>query len=142
MSERLDFDLHEFLPYLLNQAAEASSRAFAKIYKSRYGMQRTEWRVLVHLGQYGALTASEICQRAHLHKTKVSRAVFALESRKFLERERDPNDRRREKLTLTRQGTKVFEELAIAAKEHNTALHAQLGPELATNLEAALKRLI
>ena len=38
-------ELTHFLPYLLNQAAEASSLAFQRTYKDRYGMLRTEWRV-------------------------------------------------------------------------------------------------
>ena len=44
------FDLQLFLPYLLNQAAEESSLSFQRVYKDRYGMLRTEWRVLFHLG--------------------------------------------------------------------------------------------
>ena len=39
-----NFELTHFLPYLLNQAAEASSLAFQRTYKDRYGMLRTEWR--------------------------------------------------------------------------------------------------
>ena len=64
MTKKDDFDLQNFLPYLLNQAAEESSLAFQNIYKDRYGMLRTEWRVLFHLGIYGRLTAKEICERS------------------------------------------------------------------------------
>jgi len=56
MSQKDAFDLQDFLPYLLNQAADASSLGFQKYYKDRYGMLRTEWRVLFHLGRYGAMT--------------------------------------------------------------------------------------
>ncbi|MEP4555719.1 MarR family transcriptional regulator, partial [Tateyamaria sp.] len=74
MDTRSDFDISHFMPYLLNQAADASSVEFQRFYKERYGMLRTEWRVLFHLGRYGQLTAGEICERAHIHKTKISRA--------------------------------------------------------------------
>ena len=80
------FQLSEFLPYLLNQAAERASQDFAQIYKSRFGMQRTDWRVLAHLGEFGALTARDICARAAEHKTRVSRAVSRLEARGFISR--------------------------------------------------------
>ena len=95
-----DFELENFLPYLLNQAAEASSLAFEKSYKAKYGMLRTEWRVLFHLGLYGRMTASEIGARAKMHKTKISCAVHRLTERRFVERARDTNDRRVEHLTL------------------------------------------
>ena len=62
------FDLQLFLPYLLNQAAEESSLSFQRVYKDRYGMLRTEWRVLFHLGLFGRMTARDIGLRAKLHK--------------------------------------------------------------------------
>ena len=92
MTEKSTFDLMLFLPYLLNQAAEESSIAFQRLYKDRYGMLRTEWRVLFHLGYYGDKTAREICDMSKMHKTKVSRAVAALEKRRFLVRERVETD--------------------------------------------------
>ena len=92
MTENNAFDLQEFLPYLLNQAAEASSLEFQQLYKDRYGMLRAEWRVLFHLGLYGSMTAGEIGRRARVHKTKISRAVHRLAERRFLTRNRDVGD--------------------------------------------------
>lgn len=129
MSKKDDFDLQDFLPYLLNQAAEVTSEAFQSYYKGRYGMLRTEWRVLFHLGRYGAMTAKDICERARLHKTKVSRAVAALEKKRFLTRERMEQDRRVEALSLTRQGLVVFRDLYAAAKSHDAELMAQFSEE-------------
>ena len=126
MAEKADFDLMTFLPYLLNQAAEASSVEFQSHYKSRYGMLRTEWRVLFHLGLYGEMTAKQICERAGLHKTKVSRAVQALEQKRFLKRDVSELDRRVEALTLTRQGQAAYSDLFEAAKRYDGALCADL----------------
>ena len=69
MPDDSDFDVRMFLPYLLNQAAEAASLEFQNVYKDRYGMLRNEWRVLFHLGIYGRMTASDIGARAQMHKT-------------------------------------------------------------------------
>ena len=55
-----DFDLSSFLPYALNQAAEATSIGFQKFYRQQYGMLRTEWRVLFHLGRYGEMDHSKM----------------------------------------------------------------------------------
>ncbi|MEL6647251.1 MAG: helix-turn-helix domain-containing protein, partial [Pseudomonadota bacterium] len=83
----MSFDLRDFMPYLLNQAADTSSRDFQGYYKGKYGMLRTEWRVLFHLGRYGAMTAREVCDRAGIHKTKVSRAVAAMDQKRLIRRE-------------------------------------------------------
>jgi hypothetical protein len=90
MPDDPDFELSDFTPYLLNAAAEAQSLRFSRVYKDRYGMLRTEWRVLFHLGRYGAMSAREISLRAGIHKTKVSRAVAALERKRFLARRAAP----------------------------------------------------
>lgn len=122
MDEKDEFSLQEFLPYLLNQAAEESSLAFQQIYKSRYGMLRTEWRVLFHLGMYGQMTAKDIGKRAKIHKTKVSRAVQKLADRRYLTRTRDRTDRRSEKLQLTAAGDAAYKELRQVALEYDREL--------------------
>lgn len=141
MPKKDDFDLQDFLPYLLNQAAEASSLAFQKIYKDRYGMLRTEWRVLFHLGIYGRMTANEIGRRSNMHKTKISRAVAKLEARRFLTRERDEGDRRQERLELTQAGRAAYRELREVAMSYDDELAAQFTIEEQRVLRAALKKL-
>ncbi|MCR8825003.1 MarR family winged helix-turn-helix transcriptional regulator [Pseudosulfitobacter koreensis] len=135
------FDLQAFLPYLLNQAAEASSLDFQSVYKSRYGMLRNEWRVLFHLGMYGRLSASEIRDRSGLHKTKISRAVQRLAERRFLTRDRDTRDRRTEHLELTAQGQAAYRDLRKIAQEYDAALADMLGNEDVAALRRMLKRL-
>ena len=118
------FSLQDFMPYLLNQAAEATSLSFQEYYKAKYGMLRTEWRVLFHLGRYGSLTAKAICVRASIHKTKVSRAVATLEKRRFLLRDTLETDRRHEVLSLTKHGKTAFDDLVQEAQRYNTTLMA------------------
>jgi DNA-binding MarR family transcriptional regulator len=127
MASADDFELAEFTPYLLNAAAEAQSLRFSRVYKDRYGMLRTEWRVLFHLGRYGAMSAREISRRASIHKTKVSRAVRALEKKRFLERRTSEADRRVEILALRPPGLAAFADLSKAASEHEAALEERIG---------------
>ncbi len=137
-----DFDLETFLPYLLNQAAEATSKSFQASYKSAYGMTRTQWRVLANLGKFGAMTARDICTISHIEKTKVSRAVAALEAEGHLHRTTSPQDRRAEILSLTPAGIAVFHDLGQRAIAYDRALRADLGGDLAAELDALLRKLI
>ncbi|CUH64217.1 MAG: MarR family transcriptional regulator [Pseudomonadota bacterium] len=141
MSQKTDFDLQNFLPYLLNQAAEESSLAFQKVYKDRYGMLRTEWRVLFHLGIYGRMSAKEIGQRSKMHKTKISRAVARLEERRFLTRQASEEDRRLEYLQLTQQGQAAYRDLLEVAERYDSQLTAALTPEEVVGLRALLRKL-
>ncbi|WP_170366206.1 MarR family winged helix-turn-helix transcriptional regulator [Ruegeria arenilitoris] len=140
-AEKDDFDLRNFLPFLLNQAAEESSLDFQKVYKNRYGMLRTEWRVLFHLGNYGEMTAKQIGERAKMHKTKISRAVYKLEQRRYLRRTRDENDRRMERLTLTPAGLTVYRELRDIARDYDARLTGMFTTGEAALLRMMLRRL-
>lgn len=137
MQKNDDFDLQNFLPFLLNQAAEESSLAFQRVYKGRYGMLRTEWRVLFHLGIYGQMTAKEIGERARIHKTKISRAVQRLAERRYITRTRDGRDRRAEQLQLTQAGEAVYRDLRGVAEDYDSRLAAQF-----TRGEEALLRMM
>nr|WP_238484141.1 MarR family transcriptional regulator [Oricola indica] len=102
-------------------------------------MTRPEWQVLAHLGEAETLTAREIVRRTGLHKTKVSRAVTALESRRWLERDRDDADRRIEHLTLTRTGRKGYEALTALLKAREDELLARLDSGELETVNAALR---
>lgn len=141
MRKKADFDLIEFLPYLLNQAAEACSLEFRETYRERYGMSRSEWRVLFHLGRYGTMTANDICTRAKMHKTEISRAVHKLAERQFLVRKTDTDDRRRENLELTAAGNRAFLDLKSAAADYNRKLTQDLSAQEAKVLVGVLQRL-
>lgn len=139
---KTDFELESFLPYLLNQAAEATSKSFHATYKASYGMTRTQWRVLANLGKFGSMTARDICVISHIEKTKVSRAVASLEAEGLLAREQSQADRRAEILSLTDQGRAVFADLGQRALDYDRALRAKLGPDIAAGLDELLRRII
>lgn len=141
MSDADTFELTEFTPYLLNAAAEAQSLRFSRVYRERYGMLRTEWRVLFHLGRYGEMSAREISGRARIHKTKVSRAVRALEEKRFLERRPSEADRRVEILALRPPGRAAFADLSRAAADHEAVLERRIGSGRLAELRALLRDL-
>jgi DNA-binding MarR family transcriptional regulator len=137
-----DFDLEQFLPYLLNQAAEATSHSFQSVYRELYGMTRTQWRVMANLGKFGSMTARDICAISHIEKTKVSRAVTALEAEGMLVRTPSEDDRRAEFLSLTDQGIEAYWGLGKRALEYDAQLRAELGEEASANLTRVLAMLI
>lgn len=141
MSDPTDFDLKDFIPYLLNQAAEQTSRSFESYYKSKYNMSRTEWRVVFHLGRYGKLTSKAICDRARMHKTKVSRAVQSLQDKAFLKRQRSVDDKRHELLALSPTGATAFNDLLEEAKQFDAHLVATFSKEDQNTLRGMLTTL-
>jgi DNA-binding MarR family transcriptional regulator len=105
-------------------------------------MTRTQWRVLANLGKFGSMTAKDICRISHIEKTKVSRAISALEEAHLLRRRIRPDDRRAEELQLTAKGVGVFKQLGKRALEYDGELTSQLGQAESAILVKALRALI
>lgn len=133
-----EFDLGAFLPYRLNRVAELVSLRFAAQYKARFQMTRPEWRTLAGLGSTGRMTATGIGQHSSMHKTKVSRAVRSLESRRWLKRTEDADNRRVEHLELTPAGRKAYDEMLVLARAYEAALAEEFGQETVENLVSSL----
>jgi DNA-binding MarR family transcriptional regulator len=134
----MSFDLEAFLPYRLNRAAEVVALSFAREYEARYGLSRPEWRTLAALGSVGRMTATDVGAHARMHKTKVSRAVAALEERRWLRRADDTNDRRVAHIVLTPAGERAYREMIALARTYEQTLLRRLGKPALERLEAGL----
>ncbi len=133
--------LIDYLPYRLNWLAEMTSEHTRPIYRRRHELTRPEWRVLVNLAEAGSLTASDLCALVPLHKTKVSRALAALEGRGWVERQVDDRDRRIQNARLTARGKRAFATIWPQMTAATEALLAPLSAEDRAEIDRALARL-
>ncbi|MEM8855630.1 MAG: MarR family winged helix-turn-helix transcriptional regulator [Pseudomonadota bacterium] len=133
--------LDSFLPYRLNRLSEAVSNEMRPVYRDAHGLNRPEWRVLVALADIGPATAKAIGAHSAQHKTKVSRAVQALESRRWLTRTVDPKDRRSESLALTPAGQRAYGSLVAPMRAREDDILARLSQADRRALERALAAL-
>ena len=124
-----DLALESFLPYRLNRIAAAVSQDFRSVYGPHHDLTIPEWRVLATLGQSEKISAKEIGRHSSMHKTKVSRAVRALEERRWLTRRESEEDRREEILSLTAQGRKVYNDIVPKALAFEKQILDRLGPD-------------
>ncbi|MGO4567050.1 MarR family winged helix-turn-helix transcriptional regulator [Rhizobium sp. 2YAF20] len=122
-------DLEKFLPYRLNRIASTVSREFRTVYGPHHDLTIPEWRVLATLGQFEQMGAREIGLHSSMHKTKVSRAVRALEDRRWLRRRGSEEDRRVEILTLTTAGRRAYEDIVPRAVAFEKNLLRSIGPD-------------
>ncbi|MEL6662904.1 MAG: MarR family winged helix-turn-helix transcriptional regulator [Pseudomonadota bacterium] len=133
--------LSEFLPYRLSVLSNTVSSAIAETYRSKFGLNIWQWRVMAVLGEAPGLTARDVAGRTAMDKVAVSRAVAALEARGLLQREVHPEDGRAAHLTLTAQGKKIYTEIVPLALAHEEALLAHLTPSELSSLERLLDKL-
>ncbi|MBF9032969.1 MarR family transcriptional regulator [Rhodobacterales bacterium HKCCE2091] len=137
----MDPTLETFLPYRLNRLSEAVSLRVRPIYAKRFGLTRPEWRVLAALADLGQATATIVGAHSTQHKTKVSRAVFALEERRWLVRTQDPRDRRSDILSLTEAGLRAYRELLLPMRQVEAEMLSHLDPADRAALQRGLAAL-
>ena len=128
--------LEAFLPYRLNRIAAVMSQDFRSVYGPHHDLTIPEWRVLATLGQFKAMSAKDIGRHSAMHKTKVSRAVRALEERRWLRRHPSEEDRREEILTLTGHGYKAYRQIVPNALAFEKRIIDQLGHNAGPFLKA------
>ncbi len=134
--------LESFLPYRLNLLASEISQALAQAYGERFGISIPEWRVLATLGQFGTITARDICAHSHMHKTTVSRAVATLEKRKLLARKANRNDLREAFLDLSEEGRRIYLDIVPMATAFSETLCRGLSPDETRQLDALIDKLM
>jgi DNA-binding MarR family transcriptional regulator len=132
--------LEGFLPHRLNVLSSLVSQALTQVY-SKHGIGIPEWRVLVSLGQYGAMTGKAVGTHTHMHKTKVSRAVAQLEARRYIARKANRADLREAFLSLTPAGRAVYEELAPRARDFTERLSAVVAADDRAAFDRAVAKL-
>lgn len=142
-TQMTQFTLDNFLPYRLNLLAEAISREFAVRYRAHFGLSVAEWRVLAHLSGSQPVSVREIHERAHLDKSRISRAAARLAEAGLLRKSGNETDRRLVTLELTEEGRALMAEIAPLAEGYQQELLETLGadgPEFRAMVEKLLAR--
>lgn len=134
--------LEEFLPYRLSILSNRVSRAIARRYAKTFDLTVPEWRILAVLGRRPRLTAKDIGEATEMDKVAVSRAVSRLTAAGRITARPDPQDARRQLLSLTREGEAVHARIAPIALASEERLLAALTPRERVQLDALIDRLL
>jgi DNA-binding MarR family transcriptional regulator len=134
-------DLDRFMPYRLSVLSNRVSDAIARRYSERFGLTIPEWRVMAVLGGAPGLSAREVAERTAMDKVQVSRAVAALVAAKRVARALDAKDGRVLRLSLTRAGRAIYDEIVPLALHLEEALLGVLSGEERRALDALVAKL-
>ena len=107
--------LNQFVPYRMVHLASNISVALSKIYKQEFDITIAEWRVLAQLAEQQTLYSKDIGEITSMDKSKVSRAVKALEGKGYLLRQTNKKDNRAAYLFLSTLGKVLFQKIAPKA---------------------------
>jgi DNA-binding MarR family transcriptional regulator len=141
MSAARRIDLERFVPFRLNRLAAEVSRALARVYGERFGIDIPEWRIIATLGDRGRARAQDIALSTRMHKSMVSRAVARLIELGWVARTSGARDRREAPLALTPAGCEVYEQLVPVVLGYQDRLLAALTGSERQTLDRLLDKL-
>ncbi|HYM75893.1 MAG TPA: helix-turn-helix domain-containing GNAT family N-acetyltransferase [Candidatus Dormibacteraeota bacterium] len=98
----------------------------------------TEVRVLYELAQRETITAKDLCRDLGLDRGYLSRMLQSFETHGWIKTAASPDDRRRQFLSLTAKGHKVFDPLERRSSEEVAAMLARLSPDRQKKMLAAI----
>lgn len=133
-AQTLPFDLTDFLPF---QMSVISGRAFQQIIESA-GMQVPEWRIMMALPRHQPCSSHDLCILTAMDAARVSRAQRRLEDLEMISVVRDSFDRRRLVVRLSDKGVEEVSRLKFLAREIESTLLDELGPEDRANLKTVI----
>ncbi len=141
MSLQRPENLDQLLNNRLARLLASSSAPSIKLFEGGYGVSRREWRLVGLVAVYGAMSPSELAERAHLERPRVSRVLTGLVQRGLLVRVNLPNDRRRARVDITPEGRRLYEDVfPQLVRIHHRLLDA-LGPDELAAFDRALEAL-
>lgn len=113
-------DLDRYIPAYFTFLAGKISASASAIYRPRFGVGITDWRIMALVAAQPWISAGRICAATGLDKAAVSRSVRDLAKAGLVDVLPDGNDQRRQTIALTRKGLALHDEivkLAVAREE-------------------------
>lgn len=134
----------DYLLYLLAAASDAASAAFhVKVREA--GLRVPEWRVLACLHDRDGAMITQLARIALVEQSRLTRIIAQMEERGLVRRRTDPDDGRRVRVWLTKEGRALAINLVRQARAHEGELLDLLagsgGDTLKSTLQAFLSAL-
>jgi len=137
---RLPEELVRSTSFLLKRLGFAAKEQALRAYEQT-GLHPYHHAILILLGEGSRETQGSIADALGFDRGQLVGLLDELEERALLERERDPNDRRRHVVRLTPEGKRVLRRLRTIAREIDDDFLSPLSDQDRANLHALLLRL-
>jgi DNA-binding MarR family transcriptional regulator len=108
-------DLDNYIPAYLTYLAGKISTGASAIYRPKFGVGITDWRIMAMLASAPWISAARICTVTGLDKAAVSRSVRTLQQMGAIDVRQDASDQRRQTIALTRKGVALHDRIVQLA---------------------------
>ena len=126
--------------FLLSRVGAAVRAGFKNVLAGR-GIRPQQYLILMILDARGGASQQELCTAARINSGNMVELLDGLEALRYAQRARDPHDRRRYLVTITRAGRSALADLRQAVAEYNERVLSPLTGREQRQLAATLGKL-
>lgn len=109
-------DLDRYIPFLLTATANKLSSGASRVYREKFNIGITDWRILAMLAVEPNITAARICNVIGLNKAATSRTLLNLRNRGYVQESKSQStDKRSTVIHLTESGKMIHDEIMKVA---------------------------
>jgi len=134
-------DLEHYAPALLTFLANKLTVGANALYREKFGVGVTEWRIMALLAVEAPIPAARICQVIGLDKAPVSRCLAGMQLAGQVRVKPDRRDARLRPVALTATGRRLHDRIIKVALEREARLLSCLNDRERRTLLALLNRL-
>src|SRR3546814_6779015 len=109
------YDLERSLGFLLNDVSRLIRKRFDERARE-LGLTRAQWRVLGHLRRYEGYKQASLAELMEIENVTLGRHIDRLEEAGWVERRRDPADRRAWRLYLDEKARPIIDRLSVLSR--------------------------
>jgi DNA-binding MarR family transcriptional regulator len=136
----MKLDLERYVPGLLLWLSNKMASSASQLYRARFDLGVTDWRVLAYFEIHEWSTATQACELMGLDKAAVSRSVSLLKEGGWLKSR--PDGLRRIEYATTASGTKLHDRIIVLAAAREEALLTGFSAKEREQLVAYLQRML
>lgn len=135
-----DQDPYRHTGYLLRRAQQLHVATWTALVSTE--TSSVQYAILALLDRLGAASQRTLCDEADLDRSTIADILARMERRGLVERTRDPDDRRRNAVTLTAAGREEYARLRPRVNTADARLTGSLSPDELAALRAQLRRML
>lgn len=138
---RIVLDTEQHVPYFFTFISNKLSNNASALYRSRFNIGITEWRVMSVLASKPDIHANQIAAFLGTDKAAISRSLKRLEELKWIKPSPTQIDRRSRTIRLSSAGFTVHDEIIELALQREKKVLSVLSPEDQKTFIRILKRI-
>lgn len=135
-------DLKDSLGMLIYLASKSLERAAEYKIKSRSGLTQAQWKVILALNIFAGLSQKELAEKIYLDGSTLVPIIDRMEKSGLVERKPDPNDRRNNRIFLTKKSESTVDSITDIILQLRKEIYKDISQSKQETVRTILKKII